>query len=122
MEGNSKKEKKSFDRVYIILLVFCFLFTALSIFFTYYIVHLQFLWDRPVNSIEQFIPNYDETIIPPDRGDIMDCNGRILASSTPLYDIRMDCCIQQEYLTDGRKIKIPKNPTTKKDSINEKEW
>ena len=34
----------------------------------------------------------------------------------------MDCCIQQEYLSDGRKIRIPKNPTTKKDSINEQEW
>ena len=122
MEGSTRKEKRRFDRVYIILLVFCCIFLIFSIFFTYKIVHLQFIWDRPLNSIEQFIPNYEETVIPPDRGDILDCNGRILASSTPLYDIRMDCCIQQEYLADGRKIKIPKNPTIQKDSINEKEW
>lgn len=122
MEGSTRKEKRRFDRVYIILLVFCCIFLIFSIFFTYKIVHLQFIWDRPDNSIEQFIPNYEKTIIQPDRGDILDCNGRILASSTPLYDIRMDCCIQQEYLADGRKIKIPKNPTIQKDSINEKEW
>lgn len=122
MESNNRNNNRKFDRVSIILLVICALFLLLSLLLTYRMFHLQFIWDRPGNSLEQFIPNYVETVIEPDRGDILDCNGRILASSTPLYDIRMDCCIQQEYLADGRKIKIPRNPTIKKDSINEQEW
>ena len=122
MEGSNRNSERKFDRVSVILLVICALFLLLSILLTYRMVYLQFIWDRPANSIEQFIPNYEETVIPPDRGDILDCNGRILASSTPLYDIRMDCCIQQEYLADGRKIKIPENPTIRQDSINEQDW
>ena len=98
---NTKKK----DRISMIMVSFCIAFTLVALCFTYRMVYLQFIWDRPGNSLEQFIPNYVETVIEPDRGDILDCNGRILASSTPLYDIRMDCCIQQEYLADGRKIK-----------------
>lgn len=122
MKGENRNNEKKLDRVNVILLVFCALFLIVSIVFIGKMAYLQFFWDRPDNSIEQFIPNYVETVIPPDRGDILDCNGRILASSTPLYDLRMDCCIQQEYLADGRKIRIPKNPTTEKDSINEQDW
>ena len=115
---NTKKK----DRISMIMVSFCIAFTLVALCFTYRMVYLQFIWDRPDTSIEQFIPNYIETVIQPDRGDILDSKGRILASSTPLYDIRMDCAIQQEHLADGRKIKIPTNPTTKKDSINEQEW
>lgn len=121
MAKKSRNIKKN-DRVSMILVGFCIIFTVIALGFAYRITYLQFIWNRPDTSLEQFIPNYEETIIQPDRGDILDCKGRILASSTPLYDIRMDCAIQQENLADGRKIKIPTNPTTKKDSINEREW
>ena len=122
MEQKNRNTAREKDRVSMILLGFYAGFLLLGLFFIGKIVYLQFIWDRPENSIEEFIPNYEETTILPDRGDILDCNGKILASSTPLYYIRMDCCIQKENLTDGRKIKIPKNAITKKDSINEQEW
>ena len=122
MEQKNRNTDKKKDRVSMILLSFYAGFLLFGLFLIGKIVYIQFIWDRPDNSIEEFIPNYEETIIQPERGDILDCNGKILASSTPLYDIRMDCCIQKENLADGRKIKIKKNPTIQKDSITEKDW
>ena len=105
------------DRVSTILLGFNIFFTALSFGIIAKIIYIQFVWEPPQQSLEEFIPNYEETVIKPERGDILDCNGKILASSTPLYNIRMDCCIQKEALANG-KLKV----RGLKDSLTEELW
>ena len=104
------------DRVGLTLLGFYFLFFGVGIWVVIKLICIQFFWEIPQNSLEEFIPNYEETIIKPDRGDILDCNGKILASSAPLYSLRMDCCIQKDYFASGKKIKVGK------DSIAEQQW
>lgn len=108
-EGNN-------DRVGMALLGFYFLFLGVGIWIVIKLICIQFFWDIPQNSLEEFIPNYEETIIRPDRGDILDCNGKILASSAPLYSLRMDCCIQKSHFASGKKIKVGR------DSIGEQQW
>jgi cell division protein FtsI/penicillin-binding protein 2 len=34
--------------------------------------------------------------IEPERGAIMDCNGKLLAFSTPMYNVNMDCTILKD--------------------------
>lgn len=104
------------DRVSLTLMGFYAIFLVLSICIISKIVYVQYIWDMPQNSLEEFIPNYEETTIKPDRGDILDCNGKILASSSPIYSLRMDCCIQKRELQGNRKIKVGK------DSITEQDW
>lgn len=116
MAETTRNTDKRKDRVSMILLGFYAILLVFSLYLIWRIIYLQFIWDMPQNSIEEFIPNYEETIINPERGDILDCNGKILASTTPYYDIRMDCCILKSELADGKKVKI------KKDSISESKW
>ena len=104
------------DRTRVFLLIFTAIFFCLGLFVIGKIIYIQFIWDMPQNSLEEFIPNYEETIIKPERGDILDRNGKILASSSPFYSLRMDCCIHADILLQGKKIKVGK------DSINEKGW
>lgn len=116
MKNNGKTANKGNDRVSMILLAFYAIFLVLSLVIIGKIIYVQYFWEPPKQSLEEFIPNYEKTTIKPDRGDILDCEGRILASSTPLYNIRMDCCIQKNILFAGKKIKVGK------DSITEQDW
>ena len=116
MEQNKRNTNDGKDRVSKILLGFYAVFLLLSIWIIIKIFYIQFIWDMPSNSLEEFIPNYKETVIEPQRGDILDCNGKILASSAPKYLIRMDCGILQNEFSNGKKVKVGK------DSIGEAEW
>ena len=116
MADKRKNTEEKLDRTSLILLVFYALFFVLGLLIIGKIVYIQFFWELPKNSLEEFIPNYEETIIKPERGDILDRNGKILASSAPFYTLRMDCCIQKDILSNGKKIKVGQ------DSIGERDW
>ena len=109
-----KNTEEKIDRTSLILLVLYACFFLLGIVIIGKIIYIQFFWDMPKNSLEEFIPNYEETVIKPERGDILDCNGKLLASSAPFYSLRMDCCIHADILMRGKKIKVGK------DSVSEK--
>lgn len=116
MIGKKKNTEEKIDRTSLFLMVFYAIFFVLGLFIIGKIIYIQFIWDMPSNSLEEFIPNYEETIIKPERGDILDRNGKTLASSAPFYTLRMDCCIQKDILSQGKKIKVGR------DSIGEAEW
>lgn len=116
MKGKATNTGKNKDRVSMILLGFYAIFLVLSLWIIGKIFYVQFIWELPTNSLEEFIPNYEKDVIHPDRGDILDCNGKILASSAPVYELRMDCCILKKELSSGQKIKAGK------DSLNEESW
>jgi stage V sporulation protein D (sporulation-specific penicillin-binding protein) len=47
------------------------------------------------------LQSYDSSTIPYQRGDILDCNGTVLATSTAVYNVILDCTImtdQDEYI------------------------
>mgnify|MGYP003298580406 CR=1 FL=1 len=61
------------------------------------IAYIQYIWKPNPAFIEHFQPSKHKARIEPERGSILDHNGRLLAISTPLYNIRMDCYVQKEH-------------------------
>ncbi|MGN1220286.1 MAG: penicillin-binding protein [Candidatus Cryptobacteroides sp.] len=73
------------------------LFLVLSAVLIIRIVQLQVIWEPDSRYVNYFRPSVEKKILEPERGAILDCNGKLLAISTPLYDLRMDCTIQKSY-------------------------
>jgi cell division protein FtsI (penicillin-binding protein 3) len=74
------------------------LFLALSLVLMGRIVYLQLFWDPNDETIylHHFQPRKYMHEIEPERGSIMDCNGKLLAFSTPMYNVNMDCTILKD--------------------------
>ena len=94
--------------------VYCF-FLAASIFIIGRIIFLQYAWEPDQKTLKYFTPENRQETINPERGTITYCNGQILAISTPLYTIHMDCHILKKDLLKG-KVKVGR------DSISERDW
>ena len=71
-------------------------FILASIFLIIWIAYLKILWEPNPETAHFFRPRNEKNIIKPERGAIIDHNGKILAITTPLYDIYMDCGVQKE--------------------------
>ena len=84
------------------------LFLILSLVIVGRIIYLQFVWE-PQNDtkyLHHFQPRKYMHRIEPERGAIMDCNGKLLAFSTPMYNIHMDCTIlKADYENDEKEGK-----------------
>ena len=115
MERQNSNIPEDKNRISKILLVFYWALLFLSCIVIGRIIYIQYIWEPPTQSIENFTPMNTSVEIKPERGDIMDCNMRLLASSTPLYTVRLDCQIQKKEL-EKRPIKIGK------DSLTESSW
>ena len=109
---NTPEEKNRISRI---LLIFYWALVLVSIAVIVSLVNTIYIWEPPTQNIEHFTPQNKPVEIKPERGNIKDCNGRLLASSTPLYTIRLDCQIQKEALEKGP-IKMGK------DSLTEAMW
>lgn len=72
------------------------------------IVYIQYFWkpDPRCLSMNDFKLQANRHVINPQRGDILDCDGRLLAITIPTYRIDIDCSVRKEYyktLTDKDK-------------------
>ena len=103
------------NRISKILLVFYWVLLLVSVAVLISLVNTIYIWEPPTQNIEHFTPKNEAVEIKPERGNIMDCNRKVLASSTPLYTIRLDCQIQKEEMAK-RAIKMGK------DSLTEAIW
>ena len=116
---DTKKEIQTEDKhriSKILWFLYCiFLFCAVAIIGK--IVYLQYFWEPDPGTITEFLPNNHKSTIKPERGSIIDRNGKLLATSTPLYTIHMDCQILKNDMAEG-KIKL----WGRKDSIGESQW
>ena len=115
MERQFTNTPEDRNRISKILLIFYWILLFLSLIVIGKIIYIQFIWEPPTQCLENFIPNNKKVEIKPERGDIMDCRRRLLASSTPMYTIRMDCEIQKAEMQKGA-IKMGK------DSLTEDSW
>lgn len=70
-------------------------FILASIVLIVRITYLKVLWKPEPATASYFRPKNEKNIIKPERGAIIDHNGKILAITTPLYDIFMDCAVQK---------------------------
>ena len=104
IEIRKDKEKRKASRV---LMHFYVIFLAISLVVIGKIVYLQYIWEPNPKFVKDFKPAKQKEIIEPERGTIIDHNGRLLAISTPLYNIYMDCYVQKEHNDkNGEKGKV----------------
>ncbi|MCR5327142.1 MAG: hypothetical protein K6E37_10425 [Bacteroidales bacterium] len=96
MEVNTANIKKNRDRIGVILYVVYVLLLLASVLLFAKIVGIQ-LFFKPDPKIESALtPGSRPRAIEPVRGNIIDCNGRLLAMSCPTYQIAMDCTVMRE--------------------------
>ena len=72
------------------------------------IIYLQYIWkpDPRCLAMNDFKLQANKHVINPQRGDILDCEGRLLAITIPTYRVDIDCSVRKEYyktLTDKDK-------------------
>ena len=94
IEIRKDKEKRKASRV---LMHFYMIFLAISLVVIGRILYIQYIWEPNPKFVKDFKPAKQKEIIEPERGTIVDHNGRLLAISTPLYNIYMDCYVQKEH-------------------------
>ena len=94
IETRKEKAKNKPSRV---LMHLRLIFLAVSVVVACKIIYLQYIWEPNPKFVKDFKPTKQKEVIEPERGSILDHNGRLLAISTPLYNIRMDCYVQKEH-------------------------
>ena len=87
------------------LLVATTFFALLSFFAIGRIVYLQYFWkpDPRVLKMNDFKLQAQKHVLKPHRGNIIDCDGRLLAITIPTYRVDLDCGVRKQYyetLTD----------------------
>ena len=78
-------------------------FLALTALIIGKIIKLQTSWVPDEELMVHFHPKRQEVKEAPERGAILDRNGNLLAISTPMYDIYMDCTVRVEEFKGKKK-------------------
>ncbi len=94
--------KKRKDRIGITLYILYRLLVLVSIVVVAKILYLQ-LFFRPNPQIaDALTPPHRCKVLEPARGNILDRDGRILAISSPSYQIYMDCTVMKRHFADAK--------------------
>lgn len=105
--GQSTGKKRGMDRISMILLLIYIVVLLISALIVVKLIYIQKSWEPDKSIAKYFLPPAEKYTIAPDRGAIIGCGGEILAMSTPMYELRMDCTVRKEYFQK----KMRKNPT-----------
>lgn len=105
--GQSTGKKRGMDRISMILLFIYIVVLLISALIVVKLIYIQKSWEPDKSIAKYFLPPAEKYTIAPDRGAIIGCGGEILAMSTPMYELRMDCTVRKEYFQK----KMRKNPT-----------
>ena len=93
MKDRKDREKRRASNV---LTAFHILFLTAALAIIVKIVILQFFWEPDQRYIHHFHPKKQKEELDPQRGSIIDHNGKLLAMSTPMYNVYMDCYVLKE--------------------------
>ena len=120
------KEKKSQKRISLSMMVFTFLSIVLSIVIVGRILYIQYVWepDPRALTMNDFKLQDEKHIIKPQRGNILDCEGRLLAITIPRYRVDLDCAVRREYYATGHGMDKPDDnqPDKTKGEVKEEKW
>ncbi|MBQ9891788.1 MAG: transpeptidase family protein [Bacteroidales bacterium] len=94
---------KDRDRVSVILTLFYAAFLVISVVIVAKMVWIQLVWDVDPKVAWLFKPKNEKRIDIPVRGSILARDGRLLAISTPLYQVYMDCTVRKGVYADDKK-------------------
>ena len=106
------KGDKEIRRASNVLSAFHVVFLIIAIAAVTKIVITQYFWEPDPEYLHYFQPRKKKMDIDPDRGAIIDHNGNLLAMSTPMYNIYMDCYV----------LKEAHDADTRNGAKNEEEW
>lgn len=104
MNQNTNKGKR--DRMGVILYWVYLLFLFFSVVIVIRLVHIQGFWSLDKDIEKYYLPRSYKSVIEPERGAIIARDGRLLALSTPMYQLYMDCTVRKDYFkgrADGAK-------------------
>ncbi len=118
-----KRKRRKYSSTDILMLVTTFFFAAVAFLSIGRIVYFETVWkpDPRCVKMKDFKPQSKERVIQPQRGNILDCNGRLLAITIPTYTVELDCAIHKETnktLTKASK----KNKGMTEGEVAEQEW
>ncbi|MBR1573338.1 MAG: penicillin-binding protein 2 [Bacteroidales bacterium] len=89
-------QKKKRDSITVVLWALYLLFIAAGIVIIGRILYIKYFW-TPDPAIVHYISPHDvKATLEPTRGSILARDGRLLAMSTPMYQVFMDCTVQKE--------------------------
>ncbi len=91
-EGQNKAKKKR-DRIGVILYCFYAIVLVAGFFIIGKMVCIQLFWKPDKDVARFFLPPSTKSVIEPDRGAIIGSDGKLLAMSTPMYQLYMDCTV-----------------------------
>lgn len=106
--------KKKRDRIGMVLYIFYVLLLILTVLVIAKLVYFQLIWKPEPRIAGALTPSIVKRTVEPVRGNIIDCNGRLLAMSYPIYDIHMDCTVM--------KAEYGKMKNREKGRMKEQEW
>ncbi len=91
----SEKKKKS-DSVGLALYIIYLALLGLSILIMGRLVQIQLTYEPDPKIADLFKPRSTKQILEPMRGSIISHDGRLLAMSTPMYQVYMDCTVMKD--------------------------
>lgn len=98
--GQQQTQKPQRDRIGMFLFGIHILFLIMSVILVIRLISIQVLY-KPNPKIEKhLIPEVRKQTTDPVRGSILTEDGRILASSTPMYQVYMDCTVRKAEFAD----------------------
>lgn len=95
MSQNIDTKKPKRDRIGVILYVLYVLALIFSIVLILGLLNIQLFFHSDEKIESELTPKNTLKVLEPERGDILDCNGRLLAISCPSYQFYMDCTVQK---------------------------
>lgn len=109
MEGQNTTPHKKRDRIGVILYLAYILLLLGAVGIVINIAGIQLFYNPDPKIITELTPRNQERKIDPKRGDILDCNGKLLAISCPSYQLYMDCTVlKSSNTTEEEKIWLEK--------------
>lgn len=87
------KAKKKRDRIGVILYCFYAIVLVAGFFIIGKMVCIQLFWKPDKDVARFFLSPSTKSVIEPDRGAIIGSDGKLLAMSTPMYQLYMDCTV-----------------------------
>jgi len=96
------------------MLTFYLVLLVISVLVIGKLVYFQLVWKPDPKIAGPLTPSITKRTIEPVRGNIIDCEGRLLAMSYPVYDIHMDCTVRKAEFESAR--------NKEKGRMGEAEW
>ena len=104
-QNSTKKER---DRIGMILYYLYVAFLILALVLVGRMAQIQMFWKLDKDVERFFKPSSVKSVIDPERGAIIGKDGKLLAMSTPLYELFMDCTVRKDYFEskgkDGKRL------------------